>query len=119
MAWIIQAKEHQNYIIPSDQTGFSVRDDEGKELLFLRDDKVNDIGLLVRLKINEKKTVHLIFGTGKRGTMAALNYITNYSEEIFLKHNTKNYFLMLWSNYTNYSIDFSKGITDLSEYLHD
>lgn len=105
------------FIQEGEKTGFSIVDQNGKTHEYFREDKRNDIGILIRLKINERKTVHLIFGTGKRGTLAALNYLTNYAEDIMKNFKRKNYFLLLWGNYTNYSIDFSKGITDLSHFL--
>lgn len=106
-----------NFIQIGEQTGFSVVDKRGNIINFYRDDWINDIGILIRLKINNKKVVHLIFGTGKRGTLVALNYLTNYAEDISKKYQDKNYFLLLWGNYINYSIDFSKGIQDLSDCL--
>lgn len=107
----------KNFIIKSNRTGFSVVDENNKRIEFCRADSRNDIGMLVRIKINEKKTVHLVFGIGKRGTMVAINYLINYAEKIYENYGSNNYFFCIWGNYIDSSIDTSKNIVDLSYLL--
>ena len=104
----------KDFIIYSDNTGFSIENQNGKRVNYCRTEYKNDIGVLIRLKINDKKTVHLIFGVGKRGTMVAINYLINYAEDIYRQCGNKNYFLCVWGNYSDYSIDTSKEPVDLS-----
>ena len=107
----------KDFILQSDKTGFMVADEEGKSKAYYRTVGKNDIGILIRIKINNKKTVHLIFGVGKRGTMVAINYLINYAEEINEKYGNNNYFFCMWGNYVDYSIDTSKEAIDLSYLL--
>ena len=87
-----------------ENTGFRIVDENGEEKKFYREYKKSDIGVLVRLKVNRKKTVHLMFGTGKRGTMVAINYLINSVDEIYERCGDQNYFLVVFGNYMDYSI---------------
>lgn len=51
----------KDFIVESENSGFSVQDKSGNEMGYFRQDNKNDIGIIIRLKINEQKTVHLIF----------------------------------------------------------
>ena len=106
-----------NFTIVSEKTGFSVVDKNNERIVFCRIDNKSDIGILIRIKVNEKKTVHLLFGTGKRGTIVAINCLINYAEEIEKKCGEENYCFCIWGNYLDCSIDTSKELHDLSYLL--
>lgn len=109
-----ESDDRNNMIMIEENTGFRIVDENGEEKKFYREYKKSDIGVLVRLKVNRKKTVHLMFGTGKRGTMVAINYLINSVDEIYERCGDQNYFLVVFGNYMDYSIDFSRNVCDLS-----
>lgn len=99
----------------SDESGFKIGDD-----YYLKMDKYSDYAFLIKLietdfRNADKKTVHILFGGGNIGTIKATEYLLTHYRQIYKKYKKGHYFFAIKINLTDNSIDFSKGIIDLTD----
>ncbi len=98
-----------------DKSGFKI----GNDIFEIKKD-VNDYAFLIKLvksdfKDNNKKAVHIIFGGGSMATKKATEYLLFNYKQIY-KHFKKNhYFFALEINCIDQSINYSKGIINLTD----
>ncbi|MBQ4523341.1 MAG: hypothetical protein IJA10_10385 [Lachnospiraceae bacterium] len=84
------------------------------------DSQLTDYAFLIKLtnsdfKNNKKKTVHILFGGGDIGTVKATEYLLTHYKEIYKKYKNNHYFFAIKVNRVDESIDYSKGIIDLTD----
>lgn len=101
----------------SDKTGFIINDD-----IFLETNKNTDYAFLIKLvktdfKNDNEKTVHIIFGGGNIGTVKASEYLLTHYKQIYKKYNRKHYFFAIEVNKIDESINYSRGIIDLTDVM--
>lgn len=90
--------------------------------IFLKIDKTTDYAFVIKMKNedfknNNNKTVHIVFGGGNIGTVKATEYLSMYYKQIYKKYKTHHYFFALEINKVDNSINFSKGIIDLTDIM--
>ncbi|WP_304960620.1 hypothetical protein [Thomasclavelia cocleata] len=98
----------------SDKVGFKIDNDT-----FWETDKI-DYGFLIKLinsdfKDDYEKTVHIVFGGSDIGTLKATEYLLTHYKQIYKKFGNNHYFFAIQINCIDNSIDYSKGIIDLTE----
>lgn len=109
---------NQNLIEYSDkENGFLVGTD-----IFLKIDKTTDYAFVIKMKSGDfkndnNKTIHIVFGGGNIGTVKATEYLLMYYKQIYKKYKTNHYFFALEINKIDNSINFSKGIIDLTDIM--
>ena len=90
--------------------------------IFLEINKTTDYAFLIKMKSKDfkddnSKTVHIAFGGGNIGTVKATEYLSMYYKQIYKKYKTNHYFFALEINKVDNSINFSKGIIDLTDIM--
>ena len=68
-------------------------------------------------KNDNNKTVYIVFGGGNIGTVKATEYLSMCYKQIYKKYKTNHYFFALEVNKIDNSINFSKGIIDLTDIM--
>lgn len=82
--------------------------------------RISDYAFLIKLvkedfKNDNEKTVHIVFGGGDIGTIKATEYLLTHYKQIYEKFGENHYFFALEVNRIDNSINYSKGIIDLTE----
>ncbi len=78
-----------------------------------------DYAFLIKLTRNDfsgaDKTVHIIHGTNEVGTIRASEFLTTHYKQIYKKYKGKHYFFAIEIIRHDSSINYSKGIIDLTD----
>ena len=101
----------------TDKTGFKINNK-----ILLETNELVDYALLIKLvptdfKNENDKTVHIIFGGSNIGTVKAAEYLSTHYKQIYKKYKRNHYFFAIEVNRIDKSINYAKGIIDLSEIM--
>lgn len=82
-------------------------------------DEISDYAFLIKLtkddfKDGNEKVVHILFGGCDIGTIMATEFLQKHSKEIYKNYGKGHYFFALEINRVDNSINYSKGIIDLT-----
>ena len=99
-----------------DKRGFKIDDDYFLDTT----GKISDYAFLIKLvksdfKNDNEKTVHILFGGGDIGTIKATEFLLTHYKQIYEVFGEKHYFFALEINRVDNSINYSKGIIDLTD----
>lgn len=115
-------KEQESYpidnrmiIYTKDKFGFQI-DDILLETFHLK----NDYAFLIKLvdsdfKNDNHRCVHILFGGSDLGTVKATEFLVTHCKQIYKKYKNTHYFFALEINRIDQSINYSKGIIDLTD----
>lgn len=112
----LDSKYGQTYEVNDQRQGFKCGDGERPFLEYIR--KEQDYALVIKLTardLQKNKAVHLLFGAGRSGTQAAVNYLIDYHGDLYKKFKGKHYFVALPVNKDG-SVNMSK-MDDLTEVM--
>lgn len=84
--------------------------------------KISDYAFLIKLtksdfKDDNEKTVHIIFGGTDIGTVKASEFLYSHCKQIYSKYKKNHYFFAIEINRTDDSINYTKGIIDLTDIM--
>lgn len=99
------------------KTGFLIENN-----IFFKIDEKTDYAFVIKMKKSDfkddiSKTVHIVFGGGNIGTVKATEYLSMYYKQIYKKFKNNHYFFALEINRIDNTINFSKGIIDLTDIM--
>ena len=99
------------------ETGFNINN-----AIFLKTDSHTDYAFIIKLiksdfKDNNGKTVHILFGGENLGTEKSTEYFLKHTKQIYKKYKKNHYFFAIEINKTDGSINYSKGIIDLTDIM--
>lgn len=108
---------HELIEYSSDKTGFQIGNN-----IFLETNNTTDYAFVIKMKRSDfkddnGKTVHILFGAGREGTVKASEYLTMYYKQIYNKYKNNHYFFALEVNRIDNSINFARGIIDLTNIM--
>lgn len=91
-----------------------------EELFLDTTEKICDYAFLIKLvkadfKNDYEKTVHILFGGSDIGTIKATEYLLTHCKQIYEAFGEKHYFFALEINRVDNSINYQKGIIDLTD----
>lgn len=97
------------------RTGFQIN----KKFLETMINKI-EYAFLIKLTPNDfetecRKTVHILFGGRSIGTIKATEYLMTQYKRIYKKYKNKHYFFAIEINLIDNSINYKKGIIDLTK----
>lgn len=106
----------------SDKFGFKI----DNEVFLETNSKICDYAFLIKLtksdfKDDNEKTVHIIFGGSDVGTLKASEFLFTHCKQIYQKYGKNHYFFAIEINRTDESINYTKGMIDLTDrmFLND
>lgn len=96
--------------------GFLVNNDS--DIFFERIENIQDVAVLVKMTSSDvnvgHKNIHMLFGVGRIGTKAAVNYFAKCYNELYKEHKGKHYFLVfLVSKKTGLPLDKPIDLSDI------
>lgn len=117
--------EHAGYQIDksmveysTEKFGFEINND-----IFLETNReINDYAFIIKLtnsdfKDDNDRCVHILFGGGNIGTIKATEYLLTHCKQIYKKYKNNHYFFAIEVNRIDESINYSKGIIDLTDVM--
>lgn len=99
------------------ETGFNINNS-----IFLETNSQVDYAFLIKLiksdfKDNNGKIVHILFGGENIGTTKSTEYFLKNTKQIYKRFKNNHYFFAIEVNKTDGSINYSKGIIDLTDIM--
>ena len=87
-------------------------------------DRITDFAFFIKLVESDfnndnEKTVHIVFGGTAIGTIKATEYLLQHCKQIYEMYGEKHYFFALEINLLDNSINYSRGIIDLTNEMFE